>query len=109
TQIAAVVISNAFPFERPAFFYADLAIVDELLQKSGMMQDLIMAAQLGIFVAKDIEAMRTGGNDLFDAVIIQQLDILIGHHLKKELIAGPACGITRTGLLLAQNGITNAC
>jgi hypothetical protein len=73
-----------------------------------MMDHFILAAQLGIFVAKDIEAVGAGGNDLLYTIVVEQLDILIRHHLEKKFIPGPANGVARTHLFLAEYGVTDA-
>src|SRR5687768_15764297 len=66
------------------------------------MDDLVIATQFGIFVFDDIKTMRTGSDDLFNAVIIQELDVVIGHHLEKEFVPGSAGRVAGTHFLFAQ-------
>ena len=47
--------------------------------------------------------MRAGCNDFFDAIIIQYLDILIGHHLEHEFIASATSRISGTHFFFAEN------
>src|SRR5437764_1294366 len=67
------------------------------------MNNIISPTQIGIFILKNIKAVGTCSYDLFHAIIIQCLNILISHHLKKEFIAGPADRITGAHFLLAQD------
>src|ERR1700742_1347355 len=70
-----------------------------------MMDHLILSAQHRVFIPEDVKTMRTGGDDLFDAIIVQHLDILVSHHLEKELIPGPAGRIACAGFFLAKDRI----
>ena len=51
--------------------------------------------------------MRASGHNLFNAIAVQYLNILIGHHLKEKFIAGPACGITCATLFFSQDGVVD--
>ena len=55
-----------------------------------MMDHFIITTQFRILILNDIETMRAGCHDLFDAIIIQYLDILVSHHLEHEFITGTA-------------------
>src|ERR1044071_7314354 len=69
-----------------------------------MVNYFVGSAQGRVFVFDDIKAVWAGGNDLRYAIAIQRLDIVIGHHLEKELIARTACRVSCTHFLLAQYG-----
>jgi hypothetical protein len=101
-------VSNLFSFERTGLAQADLAIVDKSLQETRVVNHLVCSAELGVFVLEDIEAVRTGRDDLFDPVVVQCLNVLVGHHLEKKLVAGTACGIARTHFFGAEDGIVDA-
>src|SRR5437016_179012 len=70
-----------------------------------MMDHFIISPQLGIFICKNIETVRTGRNDLLYSIIIQYLYVLIGHHLEDEFVPCPARRIAITKLLLPQNSV----
>ena len=88
-------IGYPFTFIGTAFLYPDPAFVDQLLEKGGMMDDVIVSSQFGIFVPQDVEAVGAGGDDLPYAIVVEQLDILVSHHLEQEFVAGPAGGVAR--------------
>ena len=69
-----------------------------------MVHNFIVAAQFGIFVCKNVETVRAGGDNFFYPVIIQRLDVLVGHHLEKKFIAGTPCRIAGTHFFLTQDG-----
>lgn len=70
-----------------------------------MMDDFVMATQFGIFVLERVETMRAGGDDLFDTVTIQHLNILVGHHLKQKFVPGPSGRVSCAIFLFAKYGI----
>ena len=51
--------------------------------------------------------MRAGRYYFFNAIIIQDLYILIGHHLKHKFITGPANRIAGTHFFFAKNSIVD--
>ncbi len=53
--------------------------------------------------------MRAGGYNLFDPIIIQDLNILVGHHLEREFVACAAYRITGAHFFLAKNSVFNLC
>src|SRR5690606_19271061 len=85
-----------------------LSFVYQLLQESGVVHYFIVTAQLGIVITEYIEAVGAGRYDLFYAIAIQQLYIILGHHLENKFIAGPAGGIAGAAFLLAQYGKADA-
>src|ERR1700722_15853175 len=100
-------VCYTFAFKRASLLQPDPAFVEQLLEQYRMMDDLILSPQRGIFVAEDIEAMGTGGDYFFNTVIIQQLNILVGHHLEKEFVAGTPDRISGAHLLFAEDGISD--
>src|SRR5690606_5204379 len=89
-------------------FHYNFSFINQLLKEGGMMDHFVIATEFGVFVFENIEAVRTGSYNFFDAVHVQGLDILIGHHLKQELIAGAACRITGAHFLFSEDGIIDA-
>ena len=98
-----------FPaFEGAALFHNYLARIYQLLQVGSVVDHLVGAAQCRVFIFEHVEAVRAGGNYFLYIIAVQQLDIIISHHLEQKFIAGPARGISRTHLLLSHDGKGNA-
>ena len=106
-EVTAVVVGDLLSFESSATGHFYPAFIDELLQEGSMVDDFVVATQFGIFIPERIEAMRTGGHDLFDAIPIQHLDILVRHHLEHELVAGTAGG-SPVHIFLTQDRVADA-
>src|SRR5690349_1563975 len=68
-----------------------------------MMDHLIGTSKVGVFVLKDIEAMRTCCYDLANAVAIHHLNVVHRLHLKEEFISSASCGISIAGFFRSQN------
>ena len=72
-----------------------------------MVDHFVVAAQYRVFIFEDVEAMRTSSNDLFNIIAVQNLDILVCHHLEHKFIAGSSCRITCAHFFFTQDGIFN--
>jgi hypothetical protein len=107
-DVATIMVGYPFTFKGAAFFQPDLSFIDQLLEKCGVMDDLVLSAQLGIFIAQDVEAMGAGRDDLCYAIVIERLDILVGHHLEEEFVSCPAYGVTGAHLLFSENSVADA-
>jgi len=70
-EITGIMISDFLPLKGPSFFNLDFAVVDQLLKKCGMVDDVIGSAQLRVFVSQGVETMRAGGDNFFNTVAIQ--------------------------------------
>ena len=87
------------------------AFADQLVQQLRVVNNLVVTAQIRVFVAQGVEAVCTGNNDLAllrrHALegVVQHLDVLLCQHLEEELVTGTAGGITGTALALAQHGV----
>src|SRR5699024_7012296 len=87
-----------------------VALLDQLVQQLGVVDDLVVTAHLRVFVAQGVEAVSTGNNDLAllrrHALegVVQGLDVLLSQHLEEELVTGTAGGVTRAAFVLAQDG-----
>ena len=68
-----------------------------------MVHHIIGAAEFGVFVFEDVKAVGASRNDLFYSVVIQGLNILVGHHLEEKLIAGTTGRIAGTGFFSTQD------
>ena len=87
-----------------------VALLDQLVQQLGVVDDLVVTAHLRVFVAQGVEAVSTGNNDLAllrrHALegVVQGLDVLLSQHLEEELVTGTTGGVTRAAFVLAQDG-----
>ena len=70
-----------------------------------VMDDLVLPAEIRVFVLKRVEAMRTGCNNLLNFVPIKGFDVLLNQRLGKRI------NIERTEEALATNPdvIASAC
>src|SRR5687768_9569027 len=101
-------IGNSFPFKQAVFFHFDLPFIDQLLKKCGMMDYFVTATEFRIFVPENIEAMRTSGYDFLNSIVIQNLDILISHHMEHKFIPCPSHRITSAHLFFTKYGVLNS-
>lgn len=69
------------------------------------MNNLVCAAEFGVLVLKNIEAVRADGDDFFYAVGVQRLNVLIRHHLEKKLVTGSAGRVAGAHFFLSKNGV----
>ena len=73
-----------------------------------MVDDLKVSLELGVFISEAVHAVGTGGQYLSYAILLEGLDILLGHRLEQVFIAGSTCGIARASLFLAKDGIVHS-
>ena len=95
-------------------YWLQATLADQLVQQLGVVDYLVVTAQLRVLVAQGVEAVCTGHNDLallrryaLEGVV-QDLDVLLCQHLEEELVTGAAGGVTSTALALAQHGVLHA-
>src|SRR5580704_15814555 len=72
------------------------------------MINLVAPAELRILVAKRVEAVRAGGDDLLHLIAVERGDVFLGQLLKQEFVADSACRVARALLLATQNGELDA-
>ncbi len=105
-QVARVVVGDALA-ERCDRNESLLA--HETVEQLRVVDDLVLRAQLRVLVAQCVEAVRTGDDDLLALLgrgredLAEHLDVLLREHLEEELVAGTSCGVTGTGLALAED------
>ncbi len=94
-----------------------LALVHQVLQQLGVVDDLVVAAELRVLVAERVEAVRAGGDDLLGRlrllgrlvlVILAEGHVQRGHVLHAELleqglVAEAAGGVTGALLVAAHD------
>ena len=88
-EIAAVVVRDRLR-ARGRF---QAAVVDELGEQLGVMQHLVVAAEVAVLVRKRVEAMRTARDDLLDTLLVQRRHVLLRVCLEHVLVAHAPRGI----------------
>ena len=88
-----------------------LLVADQPVQQLRVVQHRVIAAQLRVFAAQRVEAVRAGHDDLavdsLDAFeqVVEGLHVLRGELLEQELVAGAAGRVTVAGLTLAEHQV----
>jgi hypothetical protein len=85
-----------------------LSFAQELGQQLGVVEHLVVAAELRVLVFEGVEAVGTGGDDFLDVERVEHVDVLPGEHLVEVLVAGAAGRIAGAGLLRTQDGEAHA-
>ena len=81
-----------------------LLLAHEPVEQLGVVHDLELDAELAVLVLQGVEAVRAGGDDLLDLVLLEGLDVLLRQALEHELVAGAAGGVAGAGLAVAEHG-----
>jgi hypothetical protein len=102
-EVAGVVIGN-----RQAFAVLSgegkLFVGKEPLDVGGVVNHLVVAAELRILVADLMEAVGTARDDRADLITVEGLDVLLGEHLIEVLVAHASRRIAVAALFLAEYG-----
>ena len=80
----------------------------QLVEQLGVVDDLVVAADLRVFVLQRVVAVGAGDDDLGRADLVEHLDVLHREHLEEHLVAGAASGVTGAGLAVSEHGIRHA-
>src|SRR3712207_8358405 len=73
--------STLFPYT--TLFRSPLA--NELGEQLAVVDDVVLAAEVGVLVAERVEAVRAARDDLRDAGLVERRDVLLGVRLKEVL------------------------
>ncbi len=84
------------------------ALADQPVEQLRVVDDLVVAAELGVLVGQGVEAVRAGHDDLAGLGLAQDLDVGLGQHLEQELVAGPPGRVAGAGLAVTQDGERDA-
>ena len=76
----------------------DLPVADEPVDELRVVDDLVLAAELGVLVGERIERMRVAGDDALHAEAVQRLDQRLRERLEEHLVAGAANALARGAL-----------
>ena len=81
----------------------DPAVADEAREQLGVVDHLVVAAEVWVLVGQRVEAVGAAGDDLGDAGLVQGLDVLLGEGLEDVLVADPARRVTGAALAGAED------
>ncbi len=112
-QVARVVVGDVHPtvgrLDRD-----QLLVAHQPVQQLRVVQHREVAADLRVFAAQRVEAVRAGDDDLavdpLDTLeqLVEGLDVLGGQLLEQELVARAARGVAVAGLALAEHQVLHA-
>ncbi len=86
-----------------------LAGGDEAFEVLGVVDGLVVPAELPVLVSDGVHAVRAGRDDQFRVDAVEGGDVLLGKALVQELVAGAAGAVAGAGFLLAEHGVVHAC
>ncbi len=101
SEIARVVVGH-FTLQR--FRGAEQALLNKLCKELGVVNHLIVAIELMVFVLKGVHAVRAGGEHSLEVVLGERRHVPHGFLLEEELISEAPRGVPRAGLFLAETG-----
>ena len=102
-------VGNRLAILRCARHGFEQALADQAVEQLSVVEDVEMPVKVRVLVADGIKAVRAGGDDLALALwhtvkgIVEGFYVLLRHHLEKELVAGAAGRVTRTGLTSGEH------
>ena len=108
-------VGNGLAILRCARNRLEQALADQSVKQLCVVEDVEMSVKVWVLVADGVKAVWAGGDDLAlalrDAVegVVERLYVLLCHHLEKELVAGAAGRVTRTGLTRGEHAKLHAC
>ena len=108
-------VGNGLAVLRCAWHRLEQALAHQTIEQLGVVEDVEVPVKVRVLIADGVKAVRAGGDDLAlalrDAVegVVESFHILLRHHLEKELVAGAAGRITRTGLTRGEHAKLHAC
>src|SRR2546421_673497 len=73
-----------------------------------MVNDFVYAAKIWVFIGQRIETMWACGDNFFYPIIVEDLNILIGHHLEYKFISCTSGRIAGAHFLFAKDRELNA-
>ena len=84
-------------------FDLEFAVLHQTIQESGVVLRLHIKTEIVVILAQSIKTVRAGGNNLFDAIPFDGLNVLGCHALVHILIAHFAHRLTTALLFLAED------
>ena len=105
-EVARVVVRDPLLERRLAD--VEPPVVDQLLEQLGVVDDLVVAAELRVLVEQRVEAVRALGDDLLHAHAVEHLDVRHRQHLEQVLVAGAAGRVAGAHLRRPEDGDVDA-
>ena len=84
--------------------HVQASVVDQRLEELGVVDHLVVPAELGILVGQGVEAVGALGDDLLNPHLIEGLNVLHGQHLEDVLIARATSRVAGAVLSRTQDG-----
>ena len=112
---ARIVVGNGLAVFRRARHRLEQALANQAVEQLGVVEDVEMPVKVRVLIADGVKAVRAGGDDLALALwhtvegVVEGLYVLLRHHLEKELVAGAAGRVTRTGFTRGEHAKLHAC
>src|SRR5215204_1716584 len=79
------------------------SVAHQVGQQLGVMDDLVVAAEVGILVAERVEAVRAAGHDLRHASLVQRAHVPLPVRLEGVLVAHPPRGVAGARLARSED------
>ncbi len=86
----------------------ELPLGDQPGQQLGVVDDLVVPAELRVLVRERVEAVRAARDDRPRGRLVERLDVLLSEHGEHELVAHPPGGIAGAGLGGPEHGELHA-
>src|SRR5690606_36924931 len=100
-------VGDSLTLKFPSTFHFYFSLINKLLQKCSMMNDLVMTTQGRVFILYGVETMRTGGYNFLYIIAIQHVNVGHGLHLDKKLLTSPSSRISSAGFFLSSHRIAH--
>ena len=81
----------------------EAALAHQLGEQLGVVDDLVVAAEVRVLVGERVEAVRAARDDLAHARLVERLDVLLGVGLEDVLVAHPPRGVAVARLARAED------
>ena len=78
-------------------------VAHEPREQLGVVDHLVVAAEVRVLVGERVEAVRAVGDDLRDAGLVERLDVLLGERLEHVLVADPPGRVAGAALARAED------
>ena len=79
------------------------ALLEQLGEELGVVDDLVVAAEVGVLVRERVEAVRAARDDLLHAGAVHRGDVLLGVRLERVLVPHPPGRVAGARLARAEH------
>ena len=112
---AGIMVGDGFACRRRAGHGFQQTVTHQPVEELGVVENIEMSVEVGVFVAQGVEAVRAGGDDFALACgnavenPVEGGDVFFGEHLEKEFVSGAACGVAGAGFAFGEHAVFHAC